>query len=291
MDVKETLKENTVYPLKYPQLFQEGSASQAVKGLLLFGPPGTGKTMLAKAVATETGATFLNVDSASISSKWYGEAEKMARAVFTLARKLAPTIIFIDEIDSLLSARDDTERSTIASVKTTLMREWDGLSTTADRVLVIGATNRPYTLDEAILRRMPRRVMVDLPDKAERISILEVGLRGNRLAASLSLDTLAERLDSYSGSDVREVCREAAVSIANAKARELEEMASRGEPLVGSRFALRPLKMADFEAAMKKIRPSIPKDSAMRKKVHEWNEQFGEGGNGKNNSGYESIYL
>jgi SpoVK/Ycf46/Vps4 family AAA+-type ATPase len=244
---------------------------------------------MAKAVATETGATFINVDSASISSKWYGEAEKMARAVFTLARKLAPTVIFIDEIDSLLSARDDTERSTIASVKTTLMREWDGLGTGADRVLVIGATNRPYVLDEAILRRMPRRIMVDLPMVDERVAILKVGLEGNRLGPDVDLKELAGKLEQYSGSDIRELCREAIVSISNARARELEELEAKGETVPEGMLRLRAAKMADFEEAMKRIRPSVPKDSSMRKRVQEWNEQFGEGGTGKHAS-LDHIY-
>lgn len=113
--------------------------------------------MLAKAVATEGGASFLSIDASAIENKWLGESEKNAKAVFSLARRLAPCVVFLDEIDSVLSSResgDDTSHGTLTSVKTTLMAEWDGLHTTGDRVVVIGSTNRPFDLDEAVLRRM-----------------------------------------------------------------------------------------------------------------------------------------
>merc|ERR1712070_444864 len=194
-DVKEMLRQSITYPLKYPRLYQEGIAAEAVKGVLLFGPPGTGKTLLAKAVATEGGATFLSVDPSSVENKWLGESEKNAKAVFTLARRLAPCVVFIDEVDSLLSSRegssDDSAHGTLTSVKTTMMSEWDGLNSgtngSGDRVVVIGSTNRPFDLDEAVLRRFPRRILVDLPDLDTRAEILEVTLAENRLDSAVNL--------------------------------------------------------------------------------------------------------
>jgi len=123
--------------------------------------------MLAKAVATEGCATFISIDASTIESKWLGESEKNAKAVFTLARRLAPSVIYLDEVDSILSSRelgDDSSHGTLTSVKTTLMQEWDGLQSSKDRVIVIASTNRPFDLDEAVLRRLPRRILVDLPD-------------------------------------------------------------------------------------------------------------------------------
>lgn len=169
---------------------------------------GTGKTMLAKAVATEGGATFLTVDASTIENKWLGESEKNAKAVFTLARRLAPCVVYLDEVDSVLSSRehgDDSSHGTLTSVKTTLMQEWDGLRTTKDRVVVIASTNRPFDLDEAVLRRLPRRIMVDLPDRDTRADILAVTLSGNRVSPDVNYTTIAESLEGYTGSDIKEV--------------------------------------------------------------------------------------
>jgi len=210
--VKETLKELVMLPLQRPELFRKGNLTRPCKGILLFGPPGTGKTMLAKAVATESGANFLSISMASIGSKWFGEGERYARAVFTLASKISPCVIFIDEVDSILGRRSNTgEHEAMRKIKTEFMMMWDGLRTRdSERVLVLAATNRPFDLDEAVLRRLPRRLLIDLPDQKNRVKILKVILKGEDLDTSLDIEELASMTEGFSGSDLKNFCVAAA---------------------------------------------------------------------------------
>lgn len=206
---KQALKEMVILPAVRPELFT-GLRTPA-RGLLLFGPPGNGKTLLARAVATECAATFFSISAASLTSKYVGEGEKMVRALFAVARELQPAIIFIDEIDSLLSERSQSEHEASRRLKTEFLIQFDGLPTgnsETERIVVMAATNRPYELDEAALRRFPKRVYVTLPDFDTRISLLSSLLqKQNSPLSAEELKTLARLTDGYSGSDLTALAR------------------------------------------------------------------------------------
>ncbi|PHT27192.1 hypothetical protein CQW23_33205 [Capsicum baccatum] len=210
--VKDTLKELIMLPLQGPELFSKSQLTKPCKGIILFGPPGTGKTMLAKAVATEAGANFINISMSTISSKWFGEGEKCIKAVFSLASKIAPSIIFVDEVDSMLGRRENPEEhQAMCRLKNEFMLNWDGLRTKdTERVLVLAATNRPFDLDEAVIRRLPRRLMFNLPDAPNRAKILKVILAKEDLVHDVHLESVASMTDRYSGSDLKNLCASAA---------------------------------------------------------------------------------
>uniref|UniRef100_A0A7I4B0U7 AAA+ ATPase domain-containing protein n=1 Tax=Physcomitrium patens TaxID=3218 RepID=A0A7I4B0U7_PHYPA len=213
--VKQSLHELVILPLQRPDLFAHGKLLRPQKGVLLFGPPGTGKTLLAKAIAKESRAVFINVRISNLMSKWFGDAQKLVTAVFTLAYKLQPSIIFIDEVDSFLGQRRVTEHEALTNMKTEFMALWDGFTTDLfvsenARVMVLAATNRPWELDEAILRRLPRAFEVGMPDKTQRASILEVILKDELCESCVDIEQIASLTDGYSGSDLTELCKQAA---------------------------------------------------------------------------------
>lgn len=172
--VVASLRESVIYPLLYPNLFTSSSLLGAPKGVLLFGPPGCGKTMMAKALAKESGATFINIAASVLTNKWYGESNKLVAGLFSLARKTQPSIIFIDEIDSFLRERTKGDHEVTGMMKAEFMTLWDGLLSGTDRILVLGATNRPNDIDSAILRRMPKRFGIGLPNQEQRQKILNL---------------------------------------------------------------------------------------------------------------------
>ncbi len=210
--VVQELKESVVYPVKNQWMFENSSLYSAPKGVLLHGPPGCGKTLIAKATAKEAGMRFINLDVAMLTDKWYGESQKLASAVFSLAIKIQPCIIFIDEIDSFLRSRNSNDHEATAMMKTQFMMLWDGLSTeNGSTVIVMGATNRPSDLDKAILRRMAAQFHIGLPTEEQRLKILKLILENEKVAADVDLYRLSKLTQTFSGSDLRELCRNASV--------------------------------------------------------------------------------
>ncbi|XP_002018814.2 ATPase family AAA domain-containing protein 1-B [Drosophila persimilis] len=209
-NIVQELKETVVLPVRHRELLKQSHLWRAPMGVLLHGPPGCGKTLIAKAIAKEAGMRFINVDLAILTDQWYGESEKLVAAVFSLARKLEPAIIFIDEIDSLLRARRQNDHEATAMMKTQFMRLWDGLVTSQNStVIVLGATNRPGDLDKAIIRRMPAKFYIGMPDTTQREQLLHLILKDEQLHPSVDCNVLATQTAGFSGSDLKELCRQA----------------------------------------------------------------------------------
>ncbi|XP_052632324.1 katanin p60 ATPase-containing subunit A-like 2 isoform X1 [Harpia harpyja] len=215
---KRLVKEAVVYPIRYPQLFT--GILSPWKGLLLYGPPGTGKTLLAKAVATECNTTFFNISASTIVSKWRGDSEKLVRVLFELARYHAPSTIFLDELESVMSQRGTAsggEHEGSRRMKTELLVQMDGLARSDDLVFVLAASNLPWELDSAMLRRLEKRILVDLPSKEARRVMIQHWLPplsksgGVELRTDLDYSLLGQETDGYSGSDIKLVCKEAAM--------------------------------------------------------------------------------
>ena len=206
------IKSEVILPMRMPNIIQNSRNHRPPTGVLLHGPPGCGKTMLAKATAREAGARFINLEVAMLTDKWYGESQKLAKAVFTLAKKIQPCIIFIDEIDSFLRSRDSHDHEATAMVKAQFMTLWDGLNTDNDcQVIIMGATNRPRDVDRAILRRMPAMYSISLPDLDKRQEILGAMIEPDSVDPSVNLRVVAELAEDFSGSDLREMYRAAAM--------------------------------------------------------------------------------
>ncbi|XP_015575026.1 katanin p60 ATPase-containing subunit A-like 2 isoform X2 [Ricinus communis] len=253
-NAKRLLKEAVVMPIKYPKYFT--GLLSPWKGILLFGPPGTGKTMLAKAVATECKTTFFNISASSVVSKWRGDSEKLIKVLFELARHHAPSTIFIDEIDAIISQRGEgrSEHEASRRLKTELLIQMDGLTRTEELVFVLAATNLPWELDAAMLRRLEKRILVPLPEPEARRAMYEELLPPQPDEDKLPYDLLVERTEGFSGSDIRLLCKEAAMQPLRrlmALLEDRQEVVPDDElPKVG------PITPEDIETALKNTRPS-----------------------------------
>lgn len=261
---KQALMEMVILPAKRRDLFT--GLRRPARGLLLFGPPGNGKTMLAKAVASESQATFFNVSASSLTSKWVGEGEKLVRTLFMVAISRQPCVIFIDEIDSIMSTRMANENDASRRLKSEFLIQFDGVTSNPnDLVIVMGATNKPQELDDAVLRRLVKRIYVPLPDENVRRLLLKHKLKGQ--AFSLpggDLERLVRETEGYSGSDLQALCEEAAMM-------PIRELGT--NILTVKANQLRPLRYEDFQKAMAVIRPSLNKSKW--EELEQWNREFG----------------
>eukprot|EP01116_Phalansterium_solitarium_P011590 TRINITY_DN27318_c0_g1_i1.p1 TRINITY_DN27318_c0_g1~~TRINITY_DN27318_c0_g1_i1.p1 ORF type:complete len:242 (+),score=78.07 TRINITY_DN27318_c0_g1_i1:245-970(+) len=226
-----------------------------------------------------------DVCMSTIMSKWFGEGEKFVRALSTLASKLAPCVVFVDEIDSVLSRRSNETHEAMRKIKNEFMTNLDGLRTReGERVLILAATNRPFDLDEAVLRRLPRRMLVDLPTADQRAKILRLMLAKEQLEPSFDYQALALKTDTFSGSDLKNLCVAAAYQpirefLANEQKESTVAAAAPGKSAVRPvEVALRPIRMADFEKALTEISASVSEDATSIMELRKWNEQFGDGG-------------
>ncbi|KAJ1704532.1 hypothetical protein LUZ63_004311 [Rhynchospora breviuscula] len=276
-EAKRLLEEAVVLPLWMPEYFQ--GIRRPWKGVLMFGPPGTGKTLLAKAVATECGTTFFNVSSATLASKWRGESERMVRCLFELARAYAPSTIFIDEIDSLCNARGASgEHESSRRVKSELLVQIDGVNNSSTGedgqkkiVMVLAATNFPWDIDEALRRRLEKRIYIPLPNFESRKELIKINLRTVEVAADVNIDEVARRTEGYSGDDLTNVCRDASMNgmrrkIAGKTRDEIKNMSK-------DEISKDPVAMCDFEEALAKVQRSV--SSADIEKHEKWFAEFG----------------
>jgi SpoVK/Ycf46/Vps4 family AAA+-type ATPase len=270
-DAKNALRESIIYPAKRPDLFPLGWP----KGMLLYGPPGTGKTMLAAATANEMDGYFINVDASAMMSKWLGEAEKNVSKLFNMARHYAekegkPVILFVDEVDSLLGSRNSEVGGEVRT-KNQFLTEMDGVNGKGKDLMlyVIGATNKPWSLDWPFLRRFQKRIYVSLPSQEAREHLFREYTAPLRKSIRVNPVELAKMFDGYSASDIKDICQAAQIKTVH----EIFSSPDYHEPVEGETpIQPRDLTPADFKDIMARRRPSV--STEMIRAYHKWSEEF-----------------
>ncbi|XP_055346433.1 outer mitochondrial transmembrane helix translocase-like [Paramacrobiotus metropolitanus] len=246
----EELRRTVLAPLRRRADSRASSLIQPPKGVMLYGPPGCGKTMLAKALAKEADARFINLQLSTLTDKWYGESQKLAAAVFSLAEKIQPAIIFIDEIDAFLRIRDRGDHEVTAMMKAQFLSLWDGLISSSDtKIVVLGATNRPQDVDDAIRRRLPCAFCIGYPDISQRALILQKILAKEQLALDVELNVIAAQTETFSGADLHELCRKAAVRCFH-RSEDMEEQNNQTHRHAGGDGDGYVINMEDFQDAL-----------------------------------------
>ncbi len=257
-EAKQAITDAIIAPMKHPELFK-GKARQPWRGILFYGPAGCGKTLIAKAVASEINATFFNVSAANIVSKWLGESERLVMTLFNMAEKNQPAIIFIDELDSVGVSRSADDVGGERRLKTQLLTELQGVTSNPNqRITVIGATNLPWELDFALRSRFEKRIHIPLPSSDSRRDIFAIHMEDVEVAPDIDFQELADLTEGYSGRDISVVCREAAME----PIRELQKTGRMDDQR--EILDLRPVEREDFLSAIESIRPATPPEDIRR---------------------------
>eukprot|EP00771_Trimastix_marina_P002366 gnl/Trimastix_PCT/3496.p1 GENE.gnl/Trimastix_PCT/3496~~gnl/Trimastix_PCT/3496.p1 ORF type:complete len:547 (-),score=68.79 gnl/Trimastix_PCT/3496:196-1836(-) len=281
---KDALFEAATLPFIIPNYFT--GLRRPWRGVLLFGPPGTGKTLLAKAVATQCNTTFFNVHLSTVTSKWRGDSEKMISTLFKMARFYAPSVIFIDEVDALMSSRGGgSEHEASRRVKSEILTQMDGVDTEPGEgeerkvVVVLAATNYPWDLDEALRRRFEKRVYIPLPDQSSREELLGINMQSLAMDESVQMNALAQKMEGYSGADITNVCRDASMMKMRRRIRALSKTqlkglrSGAGASCLSAEELDEPVSMQDFLDALAMRSPSVSQNDIER---HErWMGEFG----------------
>ncbi|PPD67777.1 hypothetical protein GOBAR_DD35344 [Gossypium barbadense] len=294
---EKTDSENSASVIKVPEVVPDNEFEKRIRHEVI--PANEINTMLAKAIAREAGASFINVSMSTIASKWFGEDEKNVRALFTLAAKVSPTIIFVDEVDSMLGQRTRVgEHEAMRKIKNEFMTHWDGLLTKpVERILVLAATNRPFDLDEAIIRRFERRIMVGLPGVENREKIFRTLLAKEKVEENLNYAELAAMTEGYTGSDLKNLCTTAAYRPVReliqqerlkdmrkkkeAEGQNSDYPSTKNDDVEERVITLRPLNMEDLRQAKNQVAASFSSEGAGMNELKQWNELYGEGGSRK----------